>query len=142
MPLKVSRVNVLMHALAYIYDHLAECPVWLRRLTPGQLENIAKLMVSWHAGRNSSCEIEPLEKVEKQAILRAISLSGGDVVKAAKALGIGKTTLYRKVKQWAYSSETRVLIHKASALAEAPVKNCQDQDDGTETDSRPNPAAS
>jgi transposase-like protein len=119
--MNVSEINVLMHAVAYLYDHLGDCPVWMRRLTPGQLEHIAKLMVSWHAGLGGSCEIQPLKQVEKQAITRAITLSGGDVIKAAKALGIGKTTLYRKMKQWGYSNENRVLIHKASVLVEVPV---------------------
>lgn len=38
--------------------------------------------------------------LEKQAILRAIETLGGDKLMAAKLLGIGKTTLYRKLKEY------------------------------------------
>jgi len=33
-------------------------------------------------------------------ILRALSETGGDKLAAARILGIGKTTLYRKLKQY------------------------------------------
>ena len=45
-------------------------------------------------------EILPLEELERRAILRAIRESGGDKLAAARLLGIGKTTLYRKLKQY------------------------------------------
>ena len=38
--------------------------------------------------------------MEKNAILDAISRLNGDKVKAAALLGIGKTTLYRKLKEY------------------------------------------
>ena len=41
-----------------------------------------------------------LEQMERQAILRALNESGGDRVRAAKRLGIGKTTIYRKLKEY------------------------------------------
>ncbi len=44
--------------------------------------------------------IHPLWQVEKNAILEAIEYCNGSVVQAAKLLGIGKTTLYRKLQQW------------------------------------------
>jgi len=40
----------------------------------------------------------PLEEMERQAILRALSRAGGDKILAARWLGIGKTTLYRKLR--------------------------------------------
>ena len=45
-------------------------------------------------------ELLPLAELEKRAILRAVRESGGDKVAAARLLGIGKTTLYRKLKQY------------------------------------------
>jgi two-component system response regulator HydG len=39
--------------------------------------------------------------LEKQAILGAVSLLNGDKLAAARLLGIGKTTLYRKLKDYA-----------------------------------------
>jgi len=47
-----------------------------------------------------SDEILPLEELERRAILRALRESGGDKLAAARLLGIGKTTLYRKLKQY------------------------------------------
>ena len=45
-------------------------------------------------------EFLPLEELERRAILRALRESGGDKLRAARLLGIGKTTLYRKLKQY------------------------------------------
>jgi two-component system response regulator HydG len=45
--------------------------------------------------------ILPLMEVERNAILTAIEQSHGDKLMAAKLLGIGKTTLYRKLKAYA-----------------------------------------
>jgi len=39
-----------------------------------------------------------LQELERRAIERAVEKTGGNVVRAAKLLGIGKTTLYRKLK--------------------------------------------
>jgi two-component system response regulator HydG len=45
-------------------------------------------------------EMLPLEELERRAILRALREAGGDKLAAARMLGIGKTTLYRKLKQY------------------------------------------
>jgi two-component system response regulator HydG len=45
-------------------------------------------------------EILPLEELERRAILRTLRETGGDKLSAARMLGIGKTTLYRKLKQY------------------------------------------
>jgi DNA-binding NtrC family response regulator len=47
-----------------------------------------------------SGELLPLEEMERRAILRALREAGGDKLAAARLLGIGKTTLYRKLKQY------------------------------------------
>jgi two-component system response regulator HydG len=44
--------------------------------------------------------IVPLRELEKRAILNAIKELGGDKLLAARLLGIGKTTLYRKLKEY------------------------------------------
>ena len=51
-------------------------------------------------------ELLPLDELERRAILRALKESGGDKLAAARLLGIGKTTLYRKLKQ--YESQTQL----------------------------------
>jgi DNA-binding NtrC family response regulator len=45
-------------------------------------------------------ELLPLEELERRAILRMLRQTGGDKLAAARMLGIGKTTLYRKLKQY------------------------------------------
>jgi len=45
-------------------------------------------------------EILPLEELERRAILRTLRETSGDKLTAARMLGIGKTTLYRKLKQY------------------------------------------
>lgn len=44
--------------------------------------------------------ITPLAEVERKTIERAIALSDGKVHKAAKALGVNPSTLYRKLEAW------------------------------------------
>lgn len=50
-------------------------------------------------------ELPPLEELERRAILRALREAGGDKLVAARMLGIGKTTLYRKLKQYDAQSQ-------------------------------------
>jgi DNA-binding NtrC family response regulator len=49
-------------------------------------------------------EMLPLMVLERRAILRAMRETNGDKLAAARLLGIGKTTLYRKLKE--YDSQT------------------------------------
>jgi len=45
-------------------------------------------------------ELLPLDELERRAILSMLRQTGGDKQAAARMLGIGKTTLYRKLKQY------------------------------------------
>ncbi|HLZ11388.1 MAG TPA: sigma-54 dependent transcriptional regulator [Candidatus Acidoferrum sp.] len=45
-------------------------------------------------------ELLPLDELERRAILRTLRETNGDKLAAARMLGIGKTTLYRKLKQY------------------------------------------
>ena len=47
--------------------------------------------------------VTPLADLEREAILHTIRLLEGDKLKAARLLGIGKTTLYRKLKEYGIS---------------------------------------
>jgi two-component system response regulator HydG len=51
--------------------------------------------------QQSSQKVVPLMELEKQAILGAIEQLNGDKLMAARLLGIGKTTLYRKLREYA-----------------------------------------
>lgn len=48
-----------------------------------------------------------LEEMERRAVLKALQESSGDKLAAARALGIGKTTLYRKLKQYQVQSDEK-----------------------------------
>ena len=49
--------------------------------------------------------VVPIVELEKQAILRTLRQFNGDKLVTAKMLGIGKTTLYRKLKEYGISDE-------------------------------------
>jgi len=51
-----------------------------------------------------SNEFVPLEELERRAIMNALRETGGDRLAAARLLGIGKTTLYRKLKEYGRTS--------------------------------------
>jgi len=46
-------------------------------------------------------KIVPMSELERQTILETIAQLNGDKLLAARMLGIGKTTLYRKLKEYA-----------------------------------------
>lgn len=48
-----------------------------------------------------------LAEVERHAIEKAIAACGGSVTEAAKRLGIGRATLYRRLKQWGITTDGR-----------------------------------
>jgi DNA-binding NtrC family response regulator len=66
--------------------HLADLPTNLRMSAPARLP--------------LEEEVLTLSELERRAIFRALHKSNGDKLEAARLLGIGKTTLYRKLKQY------------------------------------------
>ena len=50
-----------------------------------------------YAGERKSPSLLDLQTLEQQAIQRALEYTGGNVSEAARRLGIGRTTLYRKM---------------------------------------------
>ena len=66
--------------------HIADLP---SNLQQGSSENLLE-----------SNELTTLEEMERRFILRALRETNGDKLAAARLLGIGKTTLYRKLKQY------------------------------------------
>jgi len=52
-----------------------------------------------------SCPVLPLAEIEKKAILGALEYTHGDRAVAAHLLGIGRTTLYRKLKEYRLDKE-------------------------------------
>jgi len=52
-------------------------------------------------------QINPLEETEKNMIINALKSCGGNISKTAKKLGIGRTTLYRKIKKYNIDIESK-----------------------------------
>ena len=52
------------------------------------------------AGDENAPPVKTLADLERDAILGTIRRLNGDKLQAAKLLGIGKTTLYRKLKEY------------------------------------------
>ena len=50
-----------------------------------------------------------LQQLERRAILQALRETGGDRQRAAKLLGIGKTTIYRKLKEYGLDESSSLL---------------------------------
>jgi len=75
-----------------------------------QMQDLPSAMLYNLARKSSSRQdLSTLQTLEQQAIRQALKATGGDRVRAAKLLGIGKTTIYRKLKEYgidATSAET------------------------------------
>lgn len=52
---------------------------------------------------NNGFRVDKLEEIEKSLIIKALKDCDGNVVKASKVIGIGKSTLYRKIKKYELS---------------------------------------
>ncbi|HEY1462487.1 MAG TPA: helix-turn-helix domain-containing protein [Terriglobales bacterium] len=85
---------------------LENCLERVCALTTGPAIHIPDLPSSIHGARNIpavgeiSSKILPMAELEKQTILGTIAQLNGDKLLAARLLGIGKTTLYRKLKEY------------------------------------------
>lgn len=65
-------------------------------------------------GNGGSTPVQKMEELEARAIEDAIHQFKGNLTEAAKALGIGRATLYRKVKQYQIDpSQARKRRHAA-----------------------------
>jgi transcriptional regulator of acetoin/glycerol metabolism len=53
-------------------------------------------------------EVIPLADVERDAIERALAVCDGNITVASKKLGIGRTTLYRKMITYKLAQEGQV----------------------------------
>ena len=94
---------------------LENCIERLVALNSGPVLHLADLptglMNYWRSGRpqaapaaapasDDPAPVLSLDEIEKRAILDALAFTRGDHLKAARLLGIGRTTLYRKLRQY------------------------------------------
>jgi DNA-binding NtrC family response regulator len=77
---------------------LAESPILAPADLPPQVQNTGPSPKAGAPGGKN--KIMSLAEMEKQAILTVLTQLNGDKLMTAKLLGIGKTTLYRKLKEY------------------------------------------
>jgi two-component system response regulator HydG len=78
--------------------HLGDLPTQLQQR--GLEARHAAVAAGQSAETAAQPELKTLADLEREAILGAIRTLNGDKLQAAKLLGIGKTTLYRKLKEY------------------------------------------
>ncbi len=93
---------------------LANGPLIQVRDLPPELVRAPHAMPS---NQNTECRIVPLAEVERQVILNAVAELKGDKAQAARLLGIGKTTLYRRLRQYASDDQHRGALKAFSRVA-------------------------
>ncbi|RZU40775.1 sigma-54-dependent transcriptional regulator [Edaphobacter modestus] len=105
----IERAWVLSNGLTLNLDDLPislqdlEVPLREELTIEPAVETIAQ--PDYKSSSSNSGHIVPIAEMEKQAILGTIRMLNGDKILAAKLLGIGKTTLYRKLKEYGVSDE-------------------------------------
>ena len=82
---------------------------------PRKLLNFCREVKMVRTTNHTSVPIEqriiPISKMEERAILDAIRETNGDKIMAAELLGISKTTLYRKLKEYGLSGESESAVN-------------------------------
>lgn len=98
-----------------IQKQLVEVPVVREVLVPVEQPCLRCAGLSLSASQNleqtdSGDSFPSLEEMERTLIQAALDRSGGDRQKAAHLLGIGKTTIYRKLKEYGMAAMNRAVL--------------------------------
>lgn len=103
-PGNIRQLKNVIHNLVLSYDGETITANMLLNTLTEEMQHIDshQSLFTPKVTKSSSKTIFPLWQVEKNASLEAIEFCNGNVVQAAKLLGIGKTTLYRKLQKWNY----------------------------------------
>jgi DNA-binding NtrC family response regulator len=80
--------------------HLGDLPTQLQNFHLQNHRPVVVAPVATGAPSPARTPVMPLAQLEKQAILDTLRKLNGDKLLAARLLGIGKTTLYRKLKEY------------------------------------------
>jgi two-component system response regulator HydG len=103
-----GNVGELRHALERALA-LSSGPVLHLGDLPTQLQNARAELEHRHAAAETepalTVEVRSIADMERQAILTTLRHLNGDKLMAARLLGIGKTTLYRKLKEYGVTDE-------------------------------------
>ena len=80
--------------------HLGDLPTQLQNFHLQNRRSVTMATTPLGAPGSTRAPVLPLAQLEKQAILETLSKLNGDKLLTARLLGIGKTTLYRKLKEY------------------------------------------
>lgn len=89
--------NLMQRALVISQGHAITSQIL--RFTPGR-SFIPEVQLSLPSAPTSQETILPLDEVEKQAIIKALEITNGNILQVAKALGVSRTTLYNKLEKY------------------------------------------
>ena len=95
--------NAIEHACTFSSGpvlHLGDMPTQLKQQGLEAHRASAASVASNDVGDEAAAGVRTLADLEREAILGAIRTLNGDKIHAARLLGIGKTTLYRKLKEY------------------------------------------
>ena len=89
-----------------VKETLAECIALEAEIAEYRAQHRREILLSGVEGeideQRTVAGILPLALVEKRAIAHALVMLDGNMLAAAKYLGIGKTTLYRKIEEFGW----------------------------------------
>jgi transcriptional regulator with PAS, ATPase and Fis domain len=83
--------NIMEHAFVLCGGNRIDIDCLPREITGGQMETTSPLPIK---------EESPFDRAEAEVIQRALKEHRGDRIKTAKELGIGRTTLWRKIRRY------------------------------------------
>ena len=95
-----GNVRELQNALRRAAALCGEGPIRAEHLPPGLGERAGASARRAGEAAQDAAEIETLEEVERRHVLRAVELCAGNLAEAARRLGVGRSTLYRKLESW------------------------------------------
>jgi two-component system response regulator HydG len=94
-------------------ENVIECAVALSTQSVLTVEDLVSVPGGASPGSLPDCdELVQLCELERRAVLHALQETAGDKIAAAQHLGIGKTTLYRKLKEYAAASQVTRLANE------------------------------
>ena len=107
-PVRALSDEALRRLMAYDWpgnvrelEHTIESAVALSSKSVLTADDLASVPYRGSAPRApGNNELVPLSEMERRAIVHALQETGGDKLAAARLLGIGKTTLYRKLREY------------------------------------------
>jgi DNA-binding NtrC family response regulator len=94
-------------------ENVIECAVALSSAHMLTIDDLASIPRAVGCVLDSD-ELLPLVEIQRRAILRAVQKAGNDRVQAARLLGIGKTTLYRKLRAYLADSSNGAVHGRSS----------------------------